>query len=243
MPFAFAVFWLLLRVIGDTESDAPTLRRDSWVLGALTVFLTLLLPATTLALLAGVPVYLLVTRRWRIAGRRIAASFWVPGLLVCVGQVLFLRSDVSPYEQAKWLWKPFWHWHYFGLDRPAFWTVLLFYPLCWWAGGRRWSSDPAVKLSAFSFVLSLVPFMLIEHTTVANRPDGDLGVIVLMASTLLFLASLRFVFNEFHELWQHRDAPTFLVPPWAPVIGVFLGVMLCAGVVDFLSAAGVIPEL
>lgn len=245
MPFVFALFWTLLAVLRHADDDGVGARRTRWILAALTVFLALLQPAAVLALIPAVPLWLLVTRRWTRRTVRVAAwSFVVPGALVCVGQVWFLRSNVSPFEQATWLWRPFWVWHYFGLDRPAFWATLTFFPLCIWQGGRRYLRDPAVRLAALGFVVAVIPFLLLEQTTVADRPDGDLGVIAMMALVLVFMASLRFAFGEFSELASRRReaGPTVPLPVRTMVLGGFLAVMLCAGVIDLLGAMGVLPE-
>jgi hypothetical protein len=245
MPFVFALFWTLLAVLRQADDDGAGARRTRWILAVLTVFLALLQPAVVLALIPAVPLWLLVTRRWTRRTVSVAArSFVVPGALVCLAQVVFLRSNVSPFEQATWLWRPFWVWNYYGLDRPAFWATLLFFPLCIWQGGRRYLRDPAVRLAAYGVLISIVPFLLLEQTTVADRPDGDLGVIAMMALVLLFMASLRFALGEFSVLLSRRReaGPTAPLPVRTMVLGGFLGIMLCAGVIDVLGAAGVLPE-
>jgi hypothetical protein len=104
--------------------------------------------------------------------------------------------------------------------------------------------DPAVRLAAYGVLISIVPFLLLEQTTVADRPDGDLGVIAMMALVLLFMASLRFALGEFSVLLSRRrePGPTAPLPVRTMVLGGFLGIMLCAGVIDVLGAAGVLPE-
>lgn len=247
MPFVFALFWVLLAVLRDADVDDDAaddvVRRTRWVLGVLTVFLALLQPAVVLALIPAVPLFLVVARRWNRSTVAVAArSFVVPGALVCLGQVWFLRSNVSPFEQATWLWRPFWVWHYFGLDRPAFWATLAFFPLCIWQGGLRYVRDPAVRLAALGFVVAVIPFLLLEQTTVADRPDGDLGVIAMMALVLLFIASLRFALGEFSAAWSGWHEHPSTVPVRTAVLAGFLAVMLCAGVIDVLGAAGVLSE-
>lgn len=243
MPFVFALFWTLLAVLRQADDDGAGARRTRWILAVLTVFLALLQPAVVLALIPAVPLWLVITGRWTRRTVAVAAgSFVVPGGVVCLAQVAFLRSNVSPFEQATWLWRPFWVWHYYGLDRPAFWATLLFFPLCIWQGGRRYVRDPAVRLAALGFVVAVIPFLLLEQTTVADRPDGDLGVIAMMALVLMFMASLRFALGECSELVGRRGEVGLTVPVRTMVLVGFLAVMVCAGVIDVLGAAGVLPE-
>jgi hypothetical protein len=156
--------------------------------------------------------------------------------LVATGRVERGRIGVAIQEVTQPLAKSF------GLDRPAFWATLTFFPLCIWQGGRRYLREPAVRLAGLGFVVAVIPFLLLEQTTVADRPDGDLGVIAMMALVLVFMASLRFAFGEFSELASRRGEAGLTVPVRTMVLGGFLAVMLGAGVIDLLGAAGVLPE-
>jgi hypothetical protein len=244
MPLVFALFAMVLMVLDDVETASARSRAHRRALALLTVVSTLVQPATTLALLPALPVLLLLTRRFdRPTVRALGWSFVVPGATVCLGQVVFLASKVSPWEQATWHWRPFWTLEHFGLDRPVLWLTVLFYPLCIWVGGRRYVSDRAVQLSFLAAVISWVPFFFLEQTTIAHVPDGDLGVMPMMSMVLLFFASLRFVLLEVQELWRSRAGRQVRLPPWTYVVGGFLVLMACAGVVELFSAAGVIQEI
>lgn len=242
MPFAFAVFLLVLRALGEPADHDPGLRRRDLRLAALTIITTLIQPATTLALLPAVPIHLLLSGRWRARSSLIScAHFMVPGLIIVLGQVLFLASGVSAYEQASWLWQPFWMWHYFGLDRITFWSAALIVPLCWWIGGRRYLRNRAVLVSLIAFFVAIWPPLLLRQTTVAPVPDADLTIPALMAWALLLVASLRFLLLEFQDR-RVRAGGRMHVPAWLPVATVLLVLMAGAGVVDLLAATGVIPE-
>lgn len=238
LPFALALLWLLLRLLNESEPPTASLSRYRWHMLALTVFLTILQPATTLALAPAVPVYLILSKRLHRDTVRSALWFVVPGTAIVLAQVWFLASNVSPYEQATWLWRPFWVWHYFGLDRAVFFLTFVFYLFCIGFGRRRYITDPAVALSAIALFIAMWPFLLLEHTTVADIPDGDLGVPPLMAMILLFMSSLRFWAIELHitsETPRQRS-------PWLYAASAFLLLMLVAGVVDFLGASGIVAE-
>lgn len=246
LPFVIVMFAWVLRAIDDAESAcvAPQVvagRRRA--LAALTVLTSFIQPATTLALIAGLPVYLVVSRRF---GRRtVAATTWflVPGALSSLAQVAFLSSDISPYERASWLWRPFWSWSHFGLDRPVFWATLLIPAVCLYVGRLDYLRDPGVALSAWSFALSLLPFLLLEQTTVASVPDGDLGVPPLMAGILWVMCSLRFLALEVHRWWQDEvRGPAIDAPRWALPMAVVLLAFVMAGTIDLLSAIGVVAE-
>ena len=244
LPFAFLLLAWLLRVLDEVED--PLAPRGGWhrrSLGVLTVFISLLQPATTLALIPAVPIYLIVSRRWSLASvKAVGRWFVLPGGAVCLAQVWFLASNVSPYERATWLWRPFWSWHYFGLDRPVFWSMLILPILCLTSGRIRYLRQPAVAVSLIGLVVSMVPFLLLEQTTVALVHDGDLGVPPLMAGILLFTASLRFLAIEFQSLWNRQHEPAFKLPRWTFAVGLVLAIMFCAGVLDFLAASGFITE-
>ena len=242
MPFVFALFALTLLVMFDVESDSPRLATHRRALFALTIVSTLVQPATTLALVPAVPVYLILSGRiTRAMVKGLAGPFIIPGTLVVLGQVWFLASEVSPWEQATWIWRPLWSWSYFGLDRPAFWTTGLFFLLCLWAGGRRFLADPAVALSMIAVVVSVLPFLFLEQTGIYVT-DGDLGVPPMMAMILLFVSSLRFILIELQALWEERTSRNG-VPLWSIGVGVMLTVMVCAGTFDVITAAGLVPEI
>lgn len=241
MPFVFTMFALVLRVVLDVEQDSPRLVVHRRVLAVLTVVTTLVQPATTLALAPALPLYLIVTRRLDRRMARAISWFVVPGVLVCLGQTAFLATKVSPWEQATWLWRPFWSITHFGIDRPAYWTTALFFLLCAWAGGRRYVADPAVGLSMATFVVGVVPFVMLEQTGIYGVPDGDLGVPPLMAVILWFVSSLRFVLLELQGLPERLHAG-HTIPLWAPLVVVMLVVMVAAGSVDLLMSSGVVPQ-
>ena len=242
LPLSLAMFMLVLSAMDEDASEDSAKHR--WSLFALTALSTLTQPAATLALVPAAALLLVVRRR--VDRRSLSLVGWpfiVPGTAICLAQVWFLASDVSPLERARWLWRPFWIWPYFGGDHAAFWLLMLFFPVCWWAGGRRYFADRAVVLSGSAFLISIVPFLLLEQRTVAKMSDGDLGVPPLMAMILLFMSSLRFLLIEVQSWWdRHEAGERPRLPAWAPVAAVLLSVMFCAGVVDFLAAAGVIPE-
>ena len=249
MPFVFALFALLLLVIIEAEESAERLGSHRRLLLGLTIISTLVQPATTLAVVPAVPVYLVLSGRLsRATARSVGWYFVLPGTVTCLGQVWFLASKVSPWEQATWVWRPFWSWSYFGLDRPAYWTSLLFFVICLWAGGRRYVADPAVGLSLVALFVALVPFTFFEQTGI-YEPEGDLGVPVMMAFILLFVSSLRFVLLEIQDLFddrspRHQQATTRTgAPPWFVAVGLMLAVMVCAGVVDIAAAVGLISEV
>jgi hypothetical protein len=238
------MFALVVRDLrpGRTDPRPPIIRPGLLVL---TVFTTLLQPATTLALAPATVLLLLITRRLRDRrARAVLTSFVLPGALVSVAEAVFLASDVSPYEQATWLWRPFWVWHYFGLDRPAAWMLVLLFAICAVGGGRRYLGDRSVQLAGLAVLVGAVPFLLLEQTTVATIPDGDLGVPPMMALILLFLVSLRFIALEAQAALGARRDPASArpVPRWLLVAGAMLAVMLVAGVVDLAVSTGVLHE-
>lgn len=246
MPFAFALFFAVVRVLRESETagvDPLVARSHRRSLLALTIVGTLVQPASTLALAPAAPVYLLLRRTLRRSTLGpIVWSFVLPGALICVGMVWFLSTNVSPWEQATWLWRPFWSIRHFGLDRPVFFAIMLLYPICWWALGRRWWRDPGVQLAGLGLLISAVPFLLLEQTTVASVPDGDLGVAPLMSIIFLTLCSLRLLFVRLQEVWRDRP-PRFVPPAWAIAAATFLLLMLCAGVLEWSSNVGLTPEL
>lgn len=254
MPFVFALFVMVLRAVGHddatgstgtppTAATATSSRRFRLGLAALTVLTTLIQPATTLALAPAVVVVMLGTGRWRDREAvRSALWFVVPGALVCLGQVVFLSSNVSEYEQATWLWEPFWLWHHFGLDRVACWLAFLVIAAGLWVGGRRYLTDRSVLLSLTGLIISIWPMFLLRQTTVAPVPDADLSIPPVMAMILLTVSTYRFILIE---LQCRRAAPGTTgagVPPWLPFVTLLFMVMLGAGVTDLLSATGVLPE-
>lgn len=241
MPFVFALFALLLLVMIEVEEGSPKLARHRWYLAVLTVVTTLVQPATTLAVAPAVPIYLLVSRRLtRPMAAAVGPFFVLPGALVCLGQTWFLAAAVSPWEQATWIWRPFWSLSYFGLDRPAYWASALLFAICLWAGGRRYVADPAVGLSFVAFCVGMVPFTLWEMTGVFDVPDGDLGVPALMAFILWFLSSLRFALGELQAAWTARSGG---IPMWTVAFGALVALMVAAGIYDLASSGGFVTEL
>ena len=247
MPLVFATFASLLQVISGIEQRSGRLNSYRRRLLVLVVLLTVTQPATTLALVPGVVVYLVVSHRLtRAMAKLLVPSFLIPGTVIVLAQVWFLASNVSPWEQATWKWRPFWVVSHFGIDRPAFAAVMLIVPLAVWALGRRYLSDPAVALSLCALAVSLGPFLLLEQTTIAGIPDGDLGVSVLMSIILLFLATLRSLLLELQAVWRRLvadgSAPSS-VPAWCLPVIVLLVAVLGAGLVDLAAAAGIIGEI
>jgi hypothetical protein len=157
---------------------------------------------------------------------------------------VFLASNVSPYEQATWLWRPFWVWRYFGLDRPAAWMLVVLFAICAVGGGRRYLGDRSVQLAGLAVLVGAGPFLLLEQTTMATIPDGDLGVPPMMALILLFLVSLRFIAIEAQAVLRDRrePGPRRPTPRWLLVAGAMLAVMLVAGVVDLAVSTGLLHE-
>jgi hypothetical protein len=184
-----------------------------------------------------------LTRQFTQSMIRTAAYFVVPGTVIVLGQVAFLATNVSPWEQATWLWRPFWSWSHFGMDRPVFWAVLLLPALCVWGGGRRYLTDPWVSLSLCAFAVAIPPFLLLEQTGVFEVPDGDLGVPFLMSMVMLCVGSLRFVLQEFQTLWDGRTTAGLQVTPWAGTTAALLALMFCAGIVELTALAGLTPRL
>lgn len=249
LPFVLLMFALVQRVVADAA--APTAapararqRRDRRALLVVTIVVSLLQPASTLVLVPAAVVRVVLTRQARPAVLKpLFGWFALPGAIICLGEVVFLSSNVSEYEQARWLFRPFWAWHYFGLDRIAFWAVLAIVPIGLWAGRGRYLRDVSVGLSLLSLLIGLVPFLLLEQTTVASIPDADLGVLVLMSTVLLTLSTVRFLAIEVQALWERRHEPDFGVPRWTAAAAVLVLVMLCAGVVDLLAATGLAQEV
>jgi hypothetical protein len=242
MPFVFALIALVLLVMREVEVDSPRLARHRWALLGLTVASTMVQPATTLAFVPAVPVYLLISRRLsRPMARELGLCFVLPGTAVVLGQVWFLSSDVSPWERATWLWRPFWSFSYFGLDRPVFWATFLIFPLALWAGGRRYLRDPAVALSIVAMVVSAGPFLMLEQTSTYDVHDGDLGVPLGMAFIVSFVSTLRFMLLEAQELWRRRSTGT-VAPPWVAATLLLVAAMVSAGLVDLAVGAGLTGE-
>jgi hypothetical protein len=242
MPIVFALFALVLLVVRDAEQGSPRLVSRRRMLAVLTVISTLVQPATTLAVVPALPIYLIVSRRLtRPVATTMLRAFVLPGTVVVLWQVWFLASNVSPWEQATWLWRPMWSWSYFGLDRPAYWTPMLLGAICLWAGGRRYLADEAVGLSFLAFCVGMGPFLFLEQTGIYGVPDGDLGVPPLMAYILWFTSSLRFALLEVQRWWEQRPAAAPL-PTWAIALAGLVAVMIGAGVSDLLSSGGFILE-
>ena len=244
MGFAFSLFALILLVISSTRKGSERTPKLVRWLALLTFTSTMVQPASTLVLVPGTVLYLLVTRTLsKPLVRNLGLSLVLPGVSVIAWQVWFLTSEASPYEQSSWLWRPFWAFPYFGVTRIAFFLTGFIYVLCAWAGGRRWLQDPSVRLALCGVIVSLPTFLLLEQTIVTGVPDGDLGVMPLMASIFLFLASLRFLLIEAQTVRASAPAGSPLRrPPWLIATTLFLSLMLVAGIVDLLGAAGVIAE-
>jgi hypothetical protein len=234
------MFFLVVHRI-SAPWPADERRSGRWAIALLTVLTTSIQPATTLAVAPAAVVYLLVSGRGRERwARETVAWFAVPGAVVCLLQVWFLSSKTSEYEQAEWLWRPFWHWHHFGLDRVPMWLLLVVIPASAWAVGRRYFRDPAVALSLIALVIALPPFLLLQQTTVAKVPDADLSIPPIMAMLLLFVSSMRLVLLEYQQLFAAGGARRRL-PAWFFPVSTLFAVMLVAGVVDLLAAMTILP--
>lgn len=238
LPVVMAMFATLLFAV---RGDVARARAHRVALLVLTVCATAILPAATLALVPAVPLYLIVTRTWDPARLRILVPwFLVPGALVAVGQTLFLASEVSVYENTTWRWNPLWMVPYFGMDRPAFWLLFAVVPAGIWLCGRRYVLDPAIGLSACAFGVALVPALLLQQTNPEKLLDGDLAMPLLFAAILLVMASVRLLLIGLASAWvarsEHRIAPA------AVFAGTLIAVMACAGVLELLAAAAIIPE-
>lgn len=243
LPMTLLTLALVARLVGDDEwagrFDRRVARRS---LAVLTVVGTLVQPGPVLALVPAAVVYVLLTggERRRDALRAIAAPFVVPATLIVLGQVVFLRSDVSEYEQARWMWRPLWMWEHFGLDRIACWLVLAVFLIPLVGDRRRFLATPSVAIPLLGALIAVPPALFLEQSTVAAIPDADLAVPLLMSVMLLFVGTLRHVALAAQEWFAQRaTAP----PVWLGAVAAVLVAMLAAGVVDLAMAAGVLAEL
>lgn len=243
LPLTLLTVALLGQLVGgpatpDPDATRTTRRR----LAALTIVGTLIQPAPTLALVPAVVIYVAVRQRaaWAARLRSVALPFLVPGTLVVGGQVVFLRSDVSEYEQARWLWRPLWMFDHFGLDRVACWLVLPVFLIPLVADRRRYLASPTVSIPLIGALVALPPALFLEQTTVAAIPDADLAVPMLMSVMVLFVGTLRHVALAAQSWWVDRDGGP--PPVWLRCVALMLSAMLAAGLVDLAMAAGVLQE-
>jgi hypothetical protein len=236
------VLLMLATLMFSLRGDVERARRHRVALAVLTVAATVALPAGTLAFVPATVLYLLLSRRWdrdRLAV--VVPYFLVPGALTCILQTVFLASGVSVYERTTWRWNPFWNVRYIGFDRPAFWLLFLVLPAGWWLAGRRCTRDPMVVLSLLALFVSLFPAFLLQQTEPEKLMDGDLIMPAFFAVVLLVMSVVRTMLIELQSVWRARDRQP--VPAAAVVASLLLGLMVCSGVLDLLSAAGVVPEL
>ena len=99
------------------------------------------------------------------------------------------------------------------------------------------------NLTIVAVLTVLLVWLLLEQTTVASVPDGDLGVPPLMAGILWVMCSLRFLALEVHRWWQDEvRGPAIDAPRWALPMAVVLLAFVMAGTIDLLSAIGVVAE-
>lgn len=243
MGFAFGMIAYALLAIRRAETGSASMRSTNLRLATITVVTTLIQPATVLAYVPALLVYLVVSRRWTRATVRTALWFAVPAGLIVGAQVIFLATHVSPWEQATWLWRPFWSWSYFGMDRPVFWAIYVLPLLAAALGGRRFLADPWVALSLIATAIAIWPFLLLEQTTVAHVPDGDLGVPLFMCIGMLWVGALRFVLQELQARWDDRTERGVAVGPIMGATLAWLALSLCAGVLELAAVAGLTPAL
>ena len=235
------VVLMVATLMFSLRKDHERAWRHRVALGVLTVVATFTLPAATLALVPAVVLYVLATRRWDRATLSVVVPwFLVPGTLVCLAQTTFLASGVSEFERTGWRWNPFWIARYVGLDRPAFWLLLLVVPAALWLVGRRYTTDPWVVVAALALAVALVPALFLQQTAPDKLLDGDLAMPAWFAGVLLVMASVRWIGIGLQEAWtERRSAP---LRPAAVAAGLLVLLMLCSGALDLLSAWGVVPE-
>lgn len=235
------VVLMVATLMFSLRKDHDRARRHRVALGVLTVVATFTLPAATLALVPAVVLYLLAARRWdRRTLSVVVPYFVVPGALACLAQTTFLASGVSEFERTGWRWNPFWIARYVGLDRPAFWLLLLVVPAAWWLVGRRYTSDPWVVVSGLALAVALVPALFLQQTSPDKVLDGDLAMPAWFAGVLLVMASVRWIGIGLQDAWEDRR--TSPLRPAAVAAGLLVLLMLCSGALDLLSAWGVVPE-
>lgn len=235
------VLLMVATLMFSLRRDHERARRHRVALGLLTVAASVTLPAATLALVPAVTAYVVATRRWdRRTLSVVVPWFLVPGSLVCLLQTGFLVSAVSSYEYTSFRWQPFWIVRYIGLDRPAFWLLLLVVPAAWWSAGRRYLRDPWVVVSLLSLVVSLGPAVLLQQTAPYKMLDGDLAMPAWFAGVLVTVASVRWMLVALQDAWAARRSTP--LPPSAVASGLLLSLMVCSGVLDLLTAWGAVPE-
>lgn len=239
MSMYLVVVPLTLRLLGDPTNH----RRGQQVLW-LTVAASLTSPSGILGLAPGLAILLLLRRRRTGRDRwcqQVRASLWliVPAAVVVTWQMWFLATSQSPLEETTWRWSPFWMVEHFEMNRPSFWALLLVPLAGVLVAGRGYFGDPTIRWCGLSFLVSLIPTFLLQETGWKST-HGGLAMATFVCASLISALTFRLLLFEVRRAWNRRHERS---PGTARCVAALVLLLVAtAGVVDYLTAAGLLDR-
>lgn len=201
LALAIPLFFRCSNLLSSSMTHRSGFGVDARLL-ALTLLSTMAKPSMTLALLAAIPALAGIDlSRGRMPNwKPFVLSFWLPGLLVVIGQMVFIRAGVTPETAGGITLDPFSMVPTLGwLDNGLmFWSAPLGVICLILTDRRRFMEASSARLAVLALLFGVIMATSLRETGV-RAADGNLAKAGYYGWVAVFLVAIKFSLIELRE--------------------------------------------